>query len=214
MMAIIHKAQLVPSKIALLAAWVPARPWSGGVDGSGLAAAGAYRFDDPDGEVGIEIHLLTTDDGRTLQVPTTYRAEPLDDADAALIGTLQHSVLGERWVYDGCTDPLFAAMLAAAILGGGTEAALDWAPGTDAEPRPVTTRVRGSGSPAAPVSVGGSITAVDDATTTVIECADLTLTVLRVVDSVPAPTDHGLQTLVGTWPGRDEPTVLATARRT
>lgn len=40
-----------------------------------LTVLGAYPFDDPDGEVAIETHLLAA--GTTvLQVPVTYRAAP------------------------------------------------------------------------------------------------------------------------------------------
>ena len=57
-----------------------------------------------------------------LQVPLTYRDEPLDGADDALITEMQHSVLGTRWVYDGLRDPLFVVMLAAVAMTGQGEA--------------------------------------------------------------------------------------------
>ena len=47
-----------------------------------------------------------------LQVPLTYRDEPLAGADEALITEMEHSVLGTRWVYDGLRDPRFVVMLA------------------------------------------------------------------------------------------------------
>ena len=50
-MAIVYAAQLVPTKLELMARWLPAQPWyAGGADR--LEALGAFRFDDPDGEVG------------------------------------------------------------------------------------------------------------------------------------------------------------------
>ena len=56
---------------------------------------GSYRFDDPDGRVGMETHLVTAG-GALMQVALTYRDEPLDGAEDALITEMQHSVLGTR----------------------------------------------------------------------------------------------------------------------
>lgn len=44
--------------------------------------------------------LLVRSKGVTYQVPLTYRAEPLDEASDSLLGTIDHSVLGTRYVYD------------------------------------------------------------------------------------------------------------------
>lgn len=54
-MAIIHHTTLVPSKIELLAAWLPAQPWylHRGREPE-LTKIGGFRLDDPQGEVGIE----------------------------------------------------------------------------------------------------------------------------------------------------------------
>jgi hypothetical protein len=109
-MALLYVATLVPTKVELLRAWLPTRSWAG-PDGSGAEPVGAYRFDDPAGQVGIETHLLRAGE-RTLQVPLTYRNEPLDGADEWFVGRVAHSVLGERWVYDGCGDPVYRAALA------------------------------------------------------------------------------------------------------
>ena len=53
----------------------------------------------------METHLLTAGD-TLMQVPLTYRDEPLDGAEDALITEMRHSVLGTRWVYDGLRNPL------------------------------------------------------------------------------------------------------------
>ena len=51
-MALFHAATLTPTKSELIAAWAPTQPW-------GLPAEvpvkviGSYRFDDPDGRVGM-----------------------------------------------------------------------------------------------------------------------------------------------------------------
>src|SRR3954454_19487561 len=103
-MAIVFpNATLTPSKRELMDAWLPTRSWfDGDLD---RKPVGSFRFDDPDGEVGIEFFLLGGTGGPTVLVPMTYRAAPLDDAEEHLIGTTEHSVLGSRWVYDGCGDP-------------------------------------------------------------------------------------------------------------
>jgi hypothetical protein len=119
-MAIFHKATITPSKTELIAKWAPTRPW-GPAAGDAVEVIGSYRFDDPDGRVGMETHLVTAG-GELLQVPLTYRDEPLDGAADALITEMQHSVLGTRWVYDGLRDPLFVVMLAGVAMTGQGEA--------------------------------------------------------------------------------------------
>ena len=83
----------------------------------------SWRLDDPAGQVGIET-LLVVDEGGDVpvvyQVPLTYRGAPLEDAQNALVGTMQHSVLGRRWVYDGPQDPVYAAQLLELVLGHAT----------------------------------------------------------------------------------------------
>lgn len=56
------------------------------------------------------------------QIPLTYRDEPLEVADDALIVEMEHSVLGNRWVYDGLRDPRLVVMLAAVAMTGQGEA--------------------------------------------------------------------------------------------
>ena len=90
-MALLHRAQLSPSKLELVGDLLASRAW---FRGGTVAAVGAYRFDDPAGEVGIETHLVRADDGPVLQVPLTYRAAPLAGRGGVLVGTTEHSVLG------------------------------------------------------------------------------------------------------------------------
>lgn len=209
MVALIHRAELVPTKLEALAGWVPGRAWAAGVDASALTQVGAYRFDDPDGAVGIETLLLRAADGQLLQVPLTYRAAPLDGAGDALVTTMRHSVLGPRWAYDGCADPVAVRALVAAIRTGGQGAALEYDPGSGVlERREPTMRVAGSGSAGADVPAVGAVRAVDSAGATVVDAGAVELTVRRVVDG-----DVGAgAALRGTWPGQDEPVVLATLR--
>jgi Maltokinase N-terminal cap domain len=82
-----------------------------------LRPAGAFRLEDPDGEVGIETQLMT--DGEEIyQIPMTYRAAAL--AKGALIATAEHSVLGTRWIYDATTGPVWEAELLRLVQAGGT----------------------------------------------------------------------------------------------
>ncbi|WP_374984451.1 1,4-alpha-glucan branching protein [Streptomyces fradiae] len=120
-MAVIHRTTVEPTKLELLASWLPSRPWyRGGADGPELSKAGGFRLDDPRGEVGIEFMVVTDASGPapvTYLVPLTYRGAPLDGADHALVGTMEHGVLGRRWAYDGCHDPVLAAQLTELIAG-------------------------------------------------------------------------------------------------
>lgn len=124
-MAIIYHTTLTPTKLELLTSWLPSRPWYQG-QAPDLVKAGGFRLDDPAGEVGIEF-MIAVDSSRrpagadgpatAYHVPLTYRAQPLDGADDALIGTTEHGVLGRRWVYDGTRDPVLAAQLSALLRG-------------------------------------------------------------------------------------------------
>ncbi len=120
-MAIIHEAALVPSKLELLTAWLPGRPWYlGDRTVPLLTTAGGFRLDDPDGRVGLEFMAVTDasgDEPVTYHVPLSYRGAPLTGADDALIGTAEHGVLGTRWIYDGTRDPVLVGQLFALLLG-------------------------------------------------------------------------------------------------
>src|SRR5690242_12066121 len=101
-MALVHRAVLRPDKLQLLTGWLPGRPWYPGTAAAGLEKVASFRFDDPDDRVGIETMLVHAEGGPLVQVPLTYRDAPLAGAEAWLVGTAEHSVLGTRWVYDGC----------------------------------------------------------------------------------------------------------------
>lgn len=120
-MAVIHQTTMVPSKRELLTAWLPTQDWyAGKPEGPSLARVGGFRLDDPAGEVGIEFDVARDDAGAPVTaylVPMTYRGNQLADADAYLIGTAEHGVLGKRWIYDGTHDPVLLAQLAELIQG-------------------------------------------------------------------------------------------------
>ena len=203
-MALLHRADLTPSKLELLNAWLPTRDWYTGPATPDLAKVAAFRFDDPAGEVGVETFLLRTGDGVLLHVPLTYRGAPLDGAEEHLVGVMEHSVLGTRWVYDGCADPVHATTLAATVLTGGTQADLVMAPDAGGASLSPSVTVAGSGSPGSPVPEVTAVTCVDDGATTVVHAGGVELVVVRVVGADVA-AEH---TLTGRWPGGG-PAVLA-----
>jgi hypothetical protein len=112
----IHHTTVTPAKVELLAAWLPTRSWYHGGPAPELTRAGGFRLEDPAGEVGIEFLVVTEASGAYL-VPLTYRGAPLDGAGHALVGTMEHGVLGPRWAYDGCHDPVLTGQLCALIEG-------------------------------------------------------------------------------------------------
>lgn len=121
-MAIIHQAELSPSKSEVLQQLLASRSW--GEPGE-MRLLGAYRFDDPEGEVGVECHLVEV--GETIfHLPLTYRAAPLPEAgEDALVGTMEHSVLGTRHVYDGLADEVALECFARALAGEQQQAELE-----------------------------------------------------------------------------------------
>jgi hypothetical protein len=210
-MALLHQASLTPTKLEALAAWAPHRPWFVGT--GDLALLGAYRFDDPAGEVGIESFLVRAGDGPVLHVPLTYRGAPLAGAEDALVTEMEHTVLGPRWVYDGCADPAYAAALATTVLTGGREAPLELrqADGVVVA-REATTFVVGSGVPGTEVPAVIDVVRREEGECTVLTAGGLELTVCRVVSPAPTLDVDGARTLLGRWPDRSEPTLLAVVR--
>lgn len=121
-MAEIHKGTWIrPTKLELLTAWMGQQRWyaaKGAVPS--LTLVDAWRLGDPAGEVGIETMIVLDEAGPApvfYQVPLTYRGAALEGADAALVGTMEHGVLGHRWIYDATHDPVYAAQLLAFIRG-------------------------------------------------------------------------------------------------
>jgi Maltokinase N-terminal cap domain len=191
-MALLYRATLVPSKGDLVAAWLPGRPWA---TPDPVSAGVSCRLDDPAGEVGMEVFLFTDTGGQTVHVPLTYRAEPLDGADEHLLGTMEHSVLGTRWVYDGCHDPVFVAALASTIIGGGTQADEFIDLGAGLEQRDSQVKLQGSGEPGSSVPPIAGVRVSDDDATTTIFTGGLELVVVRRVGVDPGCS----QTLAATW---------------
>ncbi|MGW5635212.1 maltokinase N-terminal cap-like domain-containing protein [Streptomyces sp. NPDC003832] len=194
-MSIIHRTTLKPTKLELLAGWLPTRPWYAGSGTPELAKAGGFRLDDPAGEVGIEFMVTTDASGAAYLVPLTYRGAPLDGAEHALIGTMEHGVLGRRWAYDGCQDPLLVAELFALIEGR----AQAWAQSIDGAPdHEIARSFTGTGTLAATGA------AVDDGTGTVIPASDGTaLRLHRRLGLPDAPPPGALGHVGGHWTAAD-----------
>jgi Maltokinase N-terminal cap domain len=214
--ALVYRAELHPTKLELLGSWLPTRPWYRGSAAAELELVASYRFDDPAGAVGIETLLVRAGDGPLLQAPLTYRAAPLPGADAWSLGTAEHSVLGRRWIYDGCGDPVYARALANAILTGAGEAAVFIDIDGHLERREPGMSVRGSGAPGADVPAITALARVDDTDPTVILTESVELTVARVLDDrdgrPPVVDLSGPPVLTGTWRDRPGPLPLARAR--
>ncbi|HBX80495.1 MAG: hypothetical protein WAV45_00930 [Propionibacteriaceae bacterium] len=181
---------LTPSKLDLLAAWLPTRDWFEG-DATQLERVAAYRFVDPDGEVGLETILVRAGDA-VYQVPLTYHSEELEDG--RLVGVMDHSVLGTRYAYDATSDPLYMAELIRVIREADGEAEVVSADGVAI---PASMRILGSG------------------TALVANAAGQTVRLARRLDDAHAlDTNRAIGLLTGTWTldGVDHETVLAVLR--
>jgi hypothetical protein len=147
-MAILHRATVTPTKRDLVERWLDGQPWGGSGE---IEMIGSYRFDDPEGAVGVEA-LLVRRAGRQLHVPLTYRGAPLDGAQEHLIGTMDHSVLGARWIYEAAGDPVALACFTRALAGQQHQATLELYEDDAlvAHPEPNVRIHRQSGSAAVP----------------------------------------------------------------
>ena len=204
----VHKATLSPSKQEIVAGWLPSRDWA---RGSAVAEKIAeYRLDDPAGEVGVETILWRLDDGTVVQTPLTYRAAPLAGAEGPLIATTQHSALGERWVYDGCGDPVWASTLATAIATGGQQSQMFFEEDGKRVEIPARMQVRGSGSDASSPTVSAIDDVSDEGAVTTVRAGDAVLELARVVGT---PLGEGAH-LSGTVGDSADSTVLAVLRTT
>jgi hypothetical protein len=169
-----------------------------------IDAVGSYRFDDPDGRVGMETHLVDAG-GMLLQVPLTYRDEPLADAEQPLITQMQHSLLGTRWVYDGLRDPKLVVMLAAVAMTGQGEAIGMAVYEGRWYIAPTNVRIHGGGWTLERVAVDGFEFESDEAAKSVLRNDRFELIVFRR----PAPGTRSTIGLTASWDGRADPVVLA-----
>lgn len=185
-MSILHRATTTSTKAELIAEWAPTRTW-GPSAADPIALIGSFRFDDPDGRVGLETHLVSAG-GALLHIPLTYRDEPLEGAEEAFITQMEHSVLGTRWVYDGLGDPRFVVMLAAVAMTGQGEALGMVQVDGRWYIAPSNVRIHGGGWSQSRVPVDGFELASDGQATSVLHNDRFEMTVFRrpVVGPRPA----------------------------
>lgn len=225
-MALLHQAELTPSKLELLNTWIYGLVWFVGDTSAELVNVAAFRFDDPNGEVGVETILIRAGDGPTLQVPLTYRGAPLDGAESSLIGTMEHSVLGKRWVYDGASDPVYVQTVATAALNGGHQAELTIDTNEGRITRTPNALVTGSGTETATVTIPEvhELVTRNDGSVTVVDAGNIHLRIQRVIGGDPirsadsrrgdvaaGSVERPVSVLTGTWTGCDAPQELVLA---
>ena len=206
-MALFHRATISPTKEELIATWAPTQQWGPPLE-EDLRVIGSYRFDDPDGRVGMETHLCIAGDV-LFQVPLTYRDEPLAAGEAAAIAQMEHSVLGVRWVYDGLRDPVFVMMLAGVAMTGQGEAQGMAVYEDRWYIAPSNVRIRGGGWGLERVPVDGFELETDDTSASVLRNDRFELTFFRRPTPRPAPAIG----LTATLPTGDQDVVLATVQQ-
>ena len=207
-MAIIHTATVNPSKLELLTTWLPSQHWFGEGEATDLVRVGSFRFDDPEGEVGVET-LLVASKGTVFQVPLTYRDSPLHGVNASLIGTTEHSVLGKRWVYDATGDPVYASSLATAVLTGQPQAEQLLEVAGQLKLIAETVHLQGSGIPGTGVPIVTSAVPETVGGLTTIHAGHIDLSVSRVLDL--SGLTSGQKILTARWAEQNVPVQLASA---
>lgn len=205
-MALFHRATIVPSKPELIGRWVPTQPWGPATDAP-IEVIGAFRFDDPEGRVGLETHIVSAGD-QLFQVPLTYRDEPRADGDEGLVGEMHHSALGNRWVYDGLSDDRFVVMLAAVSMTGQGEALGMVVVDDRWTVAPANVRIRGGGWTEERVPVDRFAVERADDSAVVLGSDGFEMTVFRRLRPGPQPA----MGLTATWDGLDSPVVLTEIR--
>lgn len=205
-MGLFHVATITPTKTELIAEWIPTQSWGPAADAP-IDVIGSYRFDDPENRVGMETHLVAVE-GRPLQVPLTYRDEPVEGAEGALVAEMQHSALGTRWVYDGLDDERFVTMLAAVAMTGQGEALGMVEYDGRWHVAPSKVRIQGGGWTLERVPVDGFERASDSPIAVVFNNDRFELTFFRRPVAGPRPAIG----LTATWEGQPEPVVLAEVR--
>lgn len=210
-MAILHKATLSPGKLEIVAGLLPDRAWGITAAPEDLERVGSFRFDDPAGKVGVETLLVQVADGPLLAVPMSYREAPLEGAQDWLVTTMDHSVLGQRWAYDGCADPVWVATTLAAVVDGGVHAEQVVASEGREVPYDNGTAARGTGAAGVAVaapSVPGELEVTRQGTRTLTRTGAITLVTAHLPLADPGPPD-GAPRLEVSWPGQDTPVAVA-----
>jgi hypothetical protein len=121
----IQQATITPTKSELANKWL-----------GSYRELGSYRFVDPQNEVGIEVLVGYDLDDRLVQLPVSYRSEELDPAHT--LATMEHSVLGTRYVSNALGDPVAVREFIRTIVEADTGA-------QRSDGKPAALEVQGSG---------------------------------------------------------------------
>ena len=184
-MALLHEATISPRKDELVGPWLRTRAWWDGE--TERSPVGSFRLDDPAGRVGMECFLFGSASGSTLFVPVTYRDAPVPGSEADLLGTMEHSVLGTRYVYDACADPVFVATVLEMMRSGGRQAdlLLRRADGTEVAREPNATATSEGVSTVPQHDPSLPVPAMDASDCTKITGIEFELTVMRRLGPAP-----------------------------
>jgi hypothetical protein len=204
-MALFHAATVTPTKNEVLASWIAAAPW--GDAQAEVDVVGSYRFDDPEGEVGLETFIVRVGD-RLLHLPLTYRGAPLEGGEDALLTEMEHTVLGTRWVYDGLLDPRYVIVLAGVSLTGQGEALGMVEYEGDWRALPAAVRISGGGYTRA-ANVNGFTLEPGGGATAVLRNERFELSFHREVTTGAKPPIG----LTGSWERQQDPVVLTEIRQ-
>lgn len=202
-------AELYPAKPEAVAAYLREHGPDPGVSAEALTLLASYRFDDPGGDVGMEVHLVRDQAGRLLQVPLTYRGDPHPAQDELL--TIDHSVLGQRYVYGGLSDTMFLTQLVDTIVGGGVGARhVNVNDGSEITHRVANVRGTGMSDEDAPSVARAATPGVSEGAVHVPLMGGELIFDLQLdpSDDPSERTPNGM--LFGTWPGQDSEVLLAT----
>lgn len=210
-MSIIYDATIEPSKLDILAAWLPSQEWFIPVPDAELERVASFRFDDPAGQVGMET-LLIRHGAWMYQVPLVYRNAPVPELAAFLLTSTEHSVLGTRWVYDATGDPLYVAAIAGAVLAAEPQANQVEHRGEERIPLPATITLTSTGTPGTPVPAVESVTAHTVGGVTTVRSGGLSIAVVRSLADDDGT--HLGAALTDAWAGGPAAALLATASLT
>lgn len=195
-MAILHRATLSPSKLEVLSAHLQTMPQGQDIDVANVRLVDAYRFDDPAGSVGLECHLIDDGASNIVHIPVTYRDAPLEGAEDLLISTMDHSVLGKRWVYNACGDPVYVQELVRAILTGGSNVEQLFDTPEGMIPKPSAASAKGTGDASdADVPLIDSVKIKPEGDNTVISAGAIEVVVRHTLSGIEVEGPS----LVGGW---------------
>lgn len=116
-------------------------------------------------------------------------------------------MLGQRWVYDACGDPVYVAVLSDVLFRGAGQAEEFFEVDSQLQRHESTMTIASSGGgPDAPACGVGPLRRVVEDDPTLIVTDDAELALLRCLDGRTAPAGV---TLTCTWSGQPTPVPLA-----